>query len=149
LTVRAQDAVNFGVWFNAYLTGNVVGQALAEKRFRSGYDVAFRAWLATEPFSNPNAPKGPLYMPQYKPPGHAAAVRLDAAASAHFVEGQRATKNGEDYIRVTVILASVLFIVGIGSHFPTSAVRIGLTAVGALLMIFGVVAILQLPGPPP
>jgi len=149
LTVAAQDTVNFGIWFNAYLTGNVLGQALAEKRFRPGYDVAFRAWLATKPFTNPNAPKGPPYMPEYKTPGQTAATQLDAAANAHFAAGQKANKNGEDYIRVTVILASVLFIVGISSHFPTSAVRIGLTAVGALLLVLGAVAILQLPGPPP
>jgi hypothetical protein len=149
LTVRAQDAVNFGIWFNAYLTGNVLGQAIAEKRFRPGYDVAFRAWLATSPFSNQNAPQGPQSMPEYKPPGQAAATLLDAAASAHFTAGEKANQHSEDYIRVTVILASVLFIIAIGSHFPTSAVRIGLAAVGALLLILGAVAILQLPGPPP
>jgi hypothetical protein len=148
LTVRAQDSVNFGIWFNAYLSGDVLGQALAEKRFRPGYDVAFRAWLATNPFANPNAPKGPQYMPQYTVPGQQAAEHLDAAADDQFAEGQKAGKHGEDYIRVTVILASVLFIVGISSHFPTSTVRIGLAAVGAALLILGAVAILQLPGPP-
>jgi hypothetical protein len=49
---------------------------------------------------------------------------------------------------VTVILASVLFIVGISSHFPLRGVRIGLVVVGAALLIFGAVEILQLPGPP-
>jgi hypothetical protein len=148
ITVRAQDSVNFGIWFNAYLSGNVLGQALAERRFRTGYDVAFRAWLATSPFSNPEAPKSPAYMPQYTVPGQAATTRLDAAADEHFAEGQKANKHGEDYIRVTVILASVLFIVGISSHFRAAVVRVGLTAVGAALLVLGAIAILQLPGPP-
>jgi hypothetical protein len=47
-----------------------------------------------------------------------------------------------------VILASVLFLVGISSHFPLRGVRIGLVAVGAALLLFGAVQILQLPGPP-
>jgi hypothetical protein len=148
ITVAAQDTVNFAIWFNAYLAGNVYGQAIAEKRFRPGYDLAFRAWLATDPFSNPNAPKGPPYMRQYSVPGQVAAKRLDAEADERFAEGQRAGKHAEDYVRVTVILASVLFIVGISSHFSTSAVRIGLVAVGAALLLAGALAILQLPGPP-
>jgi hypothetical protein len=148
LTVRAQDAVNFSVWFNAYLGGDVLGQAIAEKRFRPGYDAAFRAWIATDPFSNPDAPKAPQYMPQYKLTGLTTSKRLDAEATARFSAGHLAAKHGQDYIRVTVILASVLFIVGISSHFPLSAIRIGLTAVGAALLILGAVAILQLPGPP-
>jgi hypothetical protein len=49
---------------------------------------------------------------------------------------------------VTVVLAGVLFVVGISSHFPLRAVRIGLVVVGAGLLIFGAVEILQLPGPP-
>ena len=40
-------------------------------------------------------------------------------------------KTGHDYIRVTVILASVLFIVGISSHFPASGIRIGLAGPSA------------------
>ena len=69
LTVRSQDAANFNAWFAAYLSGKKQEQLVAEKRFRTQYDVAFKAWLATRPFTNPNAPKGPQYMPQYKPPG--------------------------------------------------------------------------------
>lgn len=148
ITVRTQDTVNFGIWFNAYLTGNVAGQALAEHRFRPGYGVAFRGWLATSPFTNQRAPRSPAYMPQYTVPGQARARRLTAAADAHFAQGETSGKNAEDYIRVTVILASVLFIVGISSHFRTAGIRVGLAAVGALLLLLGAIAILQLPGPP-
>jgi hypothetical protein len=49
---------------------------------------------------------------------------------------------------VTVVLASVLFIVGISSNFPARRVRIGLIVVGAILLVFAAVQILQLPGPP-
>jgi hypothetical protein len=140
--------VNFGIWFNAYLAGDVRGQALAEKRFRPAYDVAFRAWLATDPFVNPRAPRGPTYMPQYRLPGEAAARRLTAAANARYAQGQEGHKHGEDYIRVTVILASVLFIIGISSHFKSHGIRIALGAVGTLLLFLGAIAILLLPGPP-
>ena len=61
---------------------------------------------------------------------------------------EHAGDTGDKYIRVTVILASVLFIVGISSHFPLRSVRIGLVCLGAGLLIFAAVEILQLPSPP-
>jgi len=148
LTLRSQDASNFNAWFFAYLSGNRHGERVAEKRFRPQYDVAFRAWLATKPFTNPNAPKGPQYMPQYHPTGAAAAKVLDARADAYYTKGQHAASTGDKYIRVTVILASVLFLVGISSHFPLTGIRIGLVVVGAALLVFAAVEILRLPGPP-
>ena len=148
LTLRAQDAANFNAWFAAYLNGNKSGERVAERRFRDQYDVAFRAWLATKPFTNPNAPKGPQYMPQYKPSGAALAQRLDRTADAHYASGEHAATISDKYIRVTVILASVLFLVGISSHFPLRGVRYGLVTLGAALLVFAAIEILSLPGPP-
>jgi hypothetical protein len=148
LTLRSQDASDFNAWFTAYLLKNRHGQQIAEKRFRPEYDVAFRAWLATNPFTNPNAPKGPQYMPQYHPTGAALAKALDARADSYYAEGQHAAVTGDKYIRVTVILASILFLVGISSHFPLTSIRIGLVSVGVALLVFAAVEILQLPRPP-
>lgn len=147
-STRAQDASNFNAWFVAYLAGNKNAERVAEKRFRPNYDVAFRAWLATKPFTNPDAPKGPQYMPQYRPLGADVARRLDAQADIYYADGQRAGRTGDRYIRVTVILATVLFIVGISSHFRWRNIRIGLVCLGAGLLIFAAVELLQLPGPP-
>lgn len=147
-STRAQDASNFNAWFSAHLAGNRGAERVAENRFRPNYDLAFRAWLATKPFANPHAPKGPQYMPQYKPLGADLARRLDTQADAYYAEGQHAAQTGDKYIRVTVILASVLFIVGISSHFPLRGIRIGLVCLGAGLLILAAVEILQLPGPP-
>jgi hypothetical protein len=148
LTLRAQDAANFNAWFSAYLAGDKRAEGVAERRFRDQYDVAFRAWLATKPFSNPTAPKGPQYMTQYKPTGAAESKALDAAADARYAAGEHAGVTSDKYIRVTVILASVLFLVGLSTHFPATGVRWGLVVVGAGLLIFAAVQILQLPGPP-
>jgi hypothetical protein len=147
-STRSQDASNFNAWFSAYLAGNKNAERVAENRFRPNYDLAFRAWLATKPFTNPNAPKGPQYMPQYKPLGSDQARSLDTQADAYYAEGQHAGQTGDKYIRVTVILASVLFIVGISSHFPMRGIRIGLVCLGAGLLIFAAIELLQLPGPP-
>jgi len=148
LTLRSQDASNFNAWFSAYLTGSKRNMRVAEKRFRPQYDVAFRAWLATKPFTNPNAPKGPQYMPQYMPTGEALSKRLDAEADERYAQGQHAGETSDKYIRVTVILASVLFLVGISTHFPYRTVRLGLIVVGTGLVAFAGIQLLQLPGLP-
>jgi hypothetical protein len=147
-TVRAQDASNFNAWFAAYLAHDRAGQRVAEHRFRPGYDVAFRAWLETHPFTNPSAPKGPQYMPQYHPPGLARSVALNAKADHLYAAGEKAGTTGDKYVRVTVILASVLFIVGISGHFRLRAARIGLVCVGTALLVLAAIQILQLPRPP-
>jgi len=60
-------------------------------------------------------------MPQYHPTGAATANVLDAQANAYYALGQHAGITADRYIRVTVILASVLVVVGISSHFPPQA----------------------------
>jgi hypothetical protein len=148
LTLRTQDAANFNAWFGAYLAGYERGERVAERRFRAQYEVAFKAWLATKPFTNSDAPKGPQYMPQYKPTGEALSKRLDAQADRLYAAGAKAGETSDKYIRVTVILASVLFLVGLSSHFPFRSVRIGLVVVGAALLIIAGVELIQLPGLP-
>ena len=148
LTLRAQDAANFNAWFAAYLAGRKDEERVAERRFRPEYEVAFRAWLATKPFSNPNAPKGPQYMPQYQPTGYAETYALDAQADAQTAAAEHAAGTGDEYIRVTVILASVLFLVGLSTQFSYRGVRLGLVGVGAVLLVIAAVTIGQLPAPP-
>jgi hypothetical protein len=148
LTLRVGDSTTFNAWFGAYVSGDRRAAAVAERRFRPEYRVAFEAWMATHPFTNPNAPPGPAYMPQYKPTGEAESAELDRTADEHYAAGQHAARTADDYIRATVILASVLFLVGISSHFPIRGVRIGLVCVGLVLLVVAAGEILSLPRPP-
>ena len=87
-------------------------------------------------------------MPQYKPTGEAESKLLDASADAYYAEGQKAAETGDKYVRTTVVLASVLFLVGISSHFPIRGVRFGLIGLGTVLLLFAAVEIVLLPPPP-
>jgi len=82
------------------------------------------------------------------PMGLASARELDAEADELVTEGHEAAETADNYVRTTVILASVLFLVGISSHFPLRGVRYGLIAVGGALLVFAGVLILLLPPPP-
>jgi hypothetical protein len=148
LQIRTLDSVSFNAWFAAFTAGNLNAQRLAEKRLRPGYRPAFQAWLATDPAHNPKAPPGPSYMPQYVIPQETAARRYAAQADVAFATGSEAGATGDKYVRDTVFLATVLFLVGISGHFPLRQARYGLVAVGALILVFAVVQLLGLPGPP-
>jgi hypothetical protein len=87
-------------------------------------------------------------MPQYKIPQEAEGRALDKEAEAHFSEGQASAATADKYVRLTVFLAAVLFLVGISSHFPVRSARYGLVGIAAALLIVSVVQLLGLPGPP-
>jgi hypothetical protein len=148
LTIRNFDASTFNAWFTAYIAGDARGMRLAAKRFTPQFRVAFDAWLATHSATNPDAPPGPTYMPQYRPAGLAQSRALDVAADGFFTAGQDAGATADKYVRVTVFLASVLFLVGISTHFPVLVARYGLVAVAGLLLGFSLILLVQLPRPP-
>jgi hypothetical protein len=148
IVTRTLDSVSFNAWFSAFSVGNKKAEALAVKRLRPGYRPAFDAWLATDPAHNPNAPPGPSYMPQYVIPAATASKAADAAADEAFAEGTGAGDTADKYIRDTVFLATVLFLVGISGHFRIMQARLGLVGIGAALLVFSVIQLLGLPGPP-
>ena len=148
ISLRNFDSSTFTVWFVAWTLNNPQKEAVAIRRFRPAFLVAFKAWLATDPLHNPHSPPGPTYMPQYKLPAQAQANALDNAASAKFAIGNHDGLVGDDYVRITVFLAAVLFLVGIGSSFQLAGIRYALIAFGSVLLILSVVLILRQPALP-
>ena len=148
IVTRTLDSASFNAWFTAFTAGNADAERLAERRMRPGYRPAFDAWQATDPEHNPSAPAGPASMPQYVIPQDAAAKAYDAKANRAFAVGSEAGQTADKYIRATVFLATVLFLVGISGHFRIRQARIGLIAAAGFLLAFAVIQLLGLPGPP-
>jgi hypothetical protein len=148
MELRNLDSSAFEAWFAAYTAGNERAMALAEDRLRPAFRIAFDAWRATNPETNPNAPRGPTYVPEYRQPELAKAKALDQQADEAFAAGASDGKTADDYVRTTVFLAVVLFLVGISAHFPLRAARYALIAIGAVLLVVSLVLLAQLPRPP-
>ena len=148
-TLGGQDLASDSAMFTAYLQARSAGDGKLEmlyfRRFTPDYQVAFLAWLKTDPFTNPAAPPGPSHMPQYRNPGFESADRLNALASATFNQGTAARETGERYVRDTVLFASVLFLVAIAQRFRVRRVRIATTAVAFGLAAYTTVAVATLP----
>jgi hypothetical protein len=148
IVTRGLDSASFNTWFTAFTAGDTTAERLAERRMRPGYRPAFKAWLATDPAHNPDAPPGPASMPQYVLPQEVAAKGHDARADAAFAKGSKAAGTADKYIRATVFLATVLFLVGISGHFRIRQARMAVIGAAGLLLAFAVIQLLELPGPP-
>jgi hypothetical protein len=146
LDTRNFDATTFNTWFTAYVAGDASAESVAERRFRPAFRVAFDAWIATDPFHNSSAPPGPTFMKQYKQPQLALSAALDAKATADYAAGVAAGSDSDNYVRDTIYLATILFLVGISGHFRYFRIRMGLVALGGLMLI---VAVLQIATSPP
>jgi len=105
------------------------------------------SFFATEPETNPDAPPGPRDMPEYREPELARARHLDRQAGEAFARGESQGTTADKYVRTTVVLASVLFLVGISSHFPVRGARYALIGLGAVLLVAALVqlALVELP----
>jgi hypothetical protein len=148
MELRNFDSSTFEAWFAAFTAGNDSAMRIAERRFRPAFKVAFDAWRATKPETNQNAPPGPTFMTQYRQPGLEAAAALDRKAEATFAAGLSAGETADKYVRATVFLATVLFLVGISTHFPLRAVRYALIGLASVLVVISLVMLSQLPRPP-
>src|SRR5580700_5991566 len=56
ISLRNFDASTFNAWFIAFTLNSPQKEAIAIRRFRPAFRVAFDAWLATDPLHNPHAP---------------------------------------------------------------------------------------------
>jgi len=138
---RALDAQSFQVWFTAYTQHDQAAADVAERRFRAELKVAFGAWLTTDPFTSQSAAPGPLSMPQYQQPELDHAVWLDERSTALESYGNLAGGYGDEYVRLTLMLAGVLFLVAISGQFKLVTARYGLLAVGFVGLV-GIVLLL-------
>jgi hypothetical protein len=104
-------------------SGDHEAARLLERRFRPEYRPAFAAWMRTDPFHDPTALPGPVFVPQYHNALSERAARLQLTASATFEQGTKARDRGDDYLRNTVLLAMVLFLAALAQRFtvPTPA----------------------------
>ena len=135
---KLYDVILINNWINAYTQGNTKLANIYERRFRPEFRPAFEAWLATNPFNNPNAPPGPLFMPQYKVSLDEQANQLEARAAKTFDEGQAAKEQGDAYVLNTVFLAVVLFLTAIAENFKWNAVRAVILVVALGMLVFGI-----------
>ena len=130
------NAGNFTAWLQAYDVGDKSLQALLERRFTPEYKKAFDAWVAIDGMHDPTAPPGPRYMEEYEDPLTEKAAELNKEASHAFDLGVDYRATGEHYVRITVVLAAVLFLIAIGQRFKVRGVRYAVNIVAGIFLVY-------------
>jgi len=148
-TLAGQDRLYDIVTFNGWVASKVAGRdklaAFYERRFRPEYAVAFQAWWKLDPINNPSAPQGPVFMPEYKNAYAAESAQFAEEAKGYFEKGVSTRDTGDDYIKVTVFLATVLLLTALSQRFRILGPRIAVAAVAVILLCVSAYWLLTLP----
>jgi hypothetical protein len=139
------DTTTFDFWLDATVRGETQLAMIYEVRFRPEYRVAFDAWMKLDPLNNPAAPPGPSFMPEYKVSEADLAANFDTQATAAFDGASEARDNGDEYVRLTVFLAAVLFLIAVSQRFRIFSVRVGVLGVALVLLAYSIFALASLP----
>jgi hypothetical protein len=142
---RIYDSDTFNSWLAAKLDGKEKAAEFFERRFRDEYRLAFTAWSSTDPFNNAQAPPGPIFMPEYHNAKHEQFLGLNKQAAEIADQGTKSGETGDQYVRITVLLATVLLITAIGQRFRFKAVRVAFMILACLLLCLPLLQLLMLP----
>lgn len=142
---RLLDVSTFNTWIQAKTEGRTELAALYVRRFSPQFKVAFDAWIQTDPFTNRSAPPGPSFMPEYVNPQILRGAALNRQASQIFDQGTEARRHADDYVRTTLVLATVLFLLALSQRLKVPNFRTGVLIVAGSLMIFAVATFVALP----
>src|SRR5215203_4733792 len=94
---RLHDISTFNAWLQAKASGNDQMAEMLERRFSANYKTAFNAWVATDPFNNPEAPAGPAFMAEYVNDLEQQGESMRSDASHTLELGRTERETGEDY----------------------------------------------------
>ena len=140
------DATIFTAWLEAHHAHDTSLEAELERRFTPEYHDAFTSWLATDPFTHPDAPPGPGAMPGFTTAEFQQAASMNDQASALLADGTDARDTANEYIRATVLFASVLLLVcEIAQRFSVHGVRIAANVLALVLLSYAVWSVARLP----
>jgi hypothetical protein len=143
--VLVTDATIFTAWLQAHHAHDAELETEYERRFSSEYHAAFIDWLTTHPFSDPDAPPGPAAMPEFTTAEYQQAATLDEQATALLTQGGEARDTANEYVRATVLFASVLLLVAIAQRFSTRGVRIAANGLALVLLGYAIFSVVRLP----
>jgi hypothetical protein len=114
-------------------------------RFRTEFRTAVDAWLDTDPMSNPDAAPTPFSLPEYSIADLQRAADLEEQAEAFAEEARDANQRGDNYVLLTILFASVLVLLGIGSKMDTLKARAFLFGVASLTLLGAAIVMFTFP----
>ncbi len=150
LTANQQLAYNAGnltAWLRGLRgQGRQPARRLLERRFLPNYKQAFDAWVETDPLNRPRRPcRARVHARVTKTPWSRRRRNSPRRLRTPSTSGVETRLIGEDYVRVTVVLAAALFLIAIGQRFKVRGVRWSVNGVAGVLLIYCVVLFVSYP----
>jgi hypothetical protein len=142
---RLYDITTFNGWTAAKIAGKEKLADFYQQRFRPEYAVAFRAWQKLDPRNNPSAPPGPVFMTEYKNANSLESANLAEEAMSYYEKGVTTRDIGDEYVKVTVLLATVLLLTALSQRFEIFGPRAAVVAVAFILLVIDTYWLLTLP----
>jgi uncharacterized MAPEG superfamily protein len=119
--------------------------AFLYERFRPEFKTAVDAWLAMSPLSNPRAAPTPFALPEYKVADADRAAQLEQQADGFATRAREANQRGDNYVLMTIVFASVLVLLGIGSKMDTFRARAFLFTTACVTLVTAVIVLFTFP----
>ncbi len=141
------DVEMFSTWLVLAAEGNERGADAIEERMRDVFRPAFDAWRA-EVTPGEIPPGRPFDLPLYDRLARAdvrEANELFRTADASAADAREANQTGDDFVLVAVIMATVLFFTGVSTKLRGRWVRIVMLVLASALFLVGVGFMLSLP----
>ena len=142
---RLADLSVFENFIDASVSGDDELADFYRERFRPEFEPAYEAWIALDPFENPDAPPSPLAMPEYQLAADQEAAGLEERADTLFREGELANDYSDTYTLATLLFAIVLFFAAISERFDYIRMRVILLSIAGVALISGFVVAFNQP----
>ncbi|TDC49626.1 hypothetical protein E1212_17620 [Jiangella ureilytica] len=115
------------------------------ERFRDEFRPAVEAWLATQPLTDPAAPRTPFGMPEYQLDSRDRSAALERDAETFAAQARDANQRGDNYVLMTIVFAVVLFFAGVSSNLDTARARVALVGAAAVVLVAAAAVVATFP----
>lgn len=139
------DVLTFNGWMFAHARNDQSLTNFYERRFRPEFRTAFNDWIKLDPLHNESAPAGPALMPSFKDPVAEQAAQLSKQARVYFEQAVSARETGDQYVKVTVLLATVLLLTALSQRFKSLSPRVIVVSVALVLLLISALQLVKLP----
>jgi hypothetical protein len=139
------DVSVFIAWLERRIDEDVDGAEFIYNGFPERLRIATDAWLAEDPFNDPDAPTSPFIMPQYVVPAAEEADALALSAEESTLVAQEAAENANAYVLMTVLLAIVLFFASVSAKLTGLVNRWAVLIMSIIGLVAGALILLTLP----
>lgn len=139
------DIATFTQWVDATAVGDTALASFYETRFRDEFQPAFDAWMATGPFTNPDAPLTPFVVPEYRVAEAERSAQLNRRAGERSRAAGAANHRADDYMLAVVLFAAALFFAAISGKVHSRRQREFLLGLGTVMLLGAGVWVLTLP----